>query len=201
MGDEKIKKRRVMGEKKGVGGSYCNFSDLDVKYQGRMLMDEFLRNLGSVSWWLGVVVVGIIINVISHFIPPVLGKLSTRYSDFMMKTSEKNRSEILNIVAHPELIQDYYSEAVLSFLGAGFSYTWVLPLLILTQNRYGIDPFKLPLDMPPETYYVYASMFVFMVFGFALAIIGIRKMSFSRVARALLIEMQNKSEVGEEDAE
>src|SRR5712692_2460018 len=43
-----------------------------------LVMEELARNLGSPSWWVGVVVVGILLNVISAYLKPPIDKaLST----------------------------------------------------------------------------------------------------------------------------
>ena len=67
-------------------------------------MREFLNNLSSLSWWLGVVVVGVVINILSPYISKglekVLIKTSARYRKRIAERSEKRRKRITELKAN-----------------------------------------------------------------------------------------------------
>ena len=76
-------------------------------------MEEFLGNLSSLSWWLGVVVVGILINIISPY-------LNKGFEGILFKTSEnfrkrvKERSEKRNRTI-AELKSDQHKQIMFAF--------------------------------------------------------------------------------------
>jgi hypothetical protein len=67
-------------------------------------MNEFLSNLSSLSWWLGVVVVGIGINILSPYLNKGLEKIlirtSTNFRNKAMERSEKRKSRIDELKAN-----------------------------------------------------------------------------------------------------
>ena len=56
-------------------------------------MDEFANSVSSLSWWLGVVVVGIVLNVVAAYLKPRLDKLFSTMSSSWRNRSEKRFSE------------------------------------------------------------------------------------------------------------
>jgi hypothetical protein len=68
-------------------------------------MDEFLSNLYSLSWWLGVVVVGILINIISPYLnkgmDKILMKTSATFKNKTMERLEKRKQKIDELKADP----------------------------------------------------------------------------------------------------
>ncbi|MGC1377284.1 MAG: hypothetical protein WA821_13725 [Anaerolineales bacterium] len=67
-------------------------------------MSEFLSNLSSVSWWLGVVVVGIGINIISPYfkigLEKILIKTSNNFRNKALERSEKRKRRIDELKAN-----------------------------------------------------------------------------------------------------
>lgn len=56
-------------------------------------MEEFMNNLSSPSWWAGVVIIGILLNVLSGYLKDGLDKGSSRVSRWWANRSEKSRKE------------------------------------------------------------------------------------------------------------
>ena len=52
-------------------------------------MEEFLKSLQSPSWWLGTIVVGILVNIVSPVISRSLEKVSNSWADNRRKQREK----------------------------------------------------------------------------------------------------------------
>lgn len=62
-------------------------------------MNEFLtNNLGSVAWWLSVVAIGIILNILSSYFRDAIDKFLSRISGWWSNRSEKRREEISRLV-------------------------------------------------------------------------------------------------------
>ena len=62
-------------------------------------MDEFLKNLASVGWWLGVVFVGIVLNVFSAYLKSPIDALLSRLFATWSKRSQSAREKHLTAVA------------------------------------------------------------------------------------------------------
>ena len=56
-------------------------------------MNEFWRNLESSSWWIGVVVVGILINILAAYLKPWIDSLMSRVSTRWATRNQKLRDE------------------------------------------------------------------------------------------------------------
>ena len=76
-------------------------------------MDELWRNVGSLSWWVGVVVVGLLVNVIAAYLKPTLDFILSRVSTRWALRSEKLTAERAARIA---LIRVNNTEKVLSAL-------------------------------------------------------------------------------------
>jgi hypothetical protein len=81
-------------------------------------LDDFLKGLASPSWWMGVVIVGIIINVLSAYLKKPLDKLFGSISSGWRERSERKSKE------RNDLIDTLKSDESL------------LVLFALTENRY-----------------------------------------------------------------
>ena len=68
-------------------------------------MDDFSRNLGSLSWWLGVVVVGLVLNLVSAYLKAPFDRLFSAASSRWNRRSELVRTEEAKKVA--ELRNDH----------------------------------------------------------------------------------------------
>ena len=68
-------------------------------------MNEFLVNLSSLSWWLGVVVVGILINVVSPYLnrwlERTLLKTSSTFRRRAIQLSEQRSKKIAELKVDP----------------------------------------------------------------------------------------------------
>src|SRR3990172_8416842 len=56
-------------------------------------MDEFVQNLSSLGWWLGVVIVGLLLNLISAYLKPWLDARLLRVSAWWQRRSEPIKLE------------------------------------------------------------------------------------------------------------
>lgn len=74
-------------------------------------MDEFAQNLTSPAWWVGVVVVGILINLVSAYAKPVLDRITSNFGERWKKRSTARRTayenEIFRLVENGELRRQY----------------------------------------------------------------------------------------------
>ena len=68
-------------------------------------MEELLRNVSSPSWWVGVVIVGILINLISAYLKPridgIASKLSTRRRNQVAADQEFRKAAVERLKADP----------------------------------------------------------------------------------------------------
>ncbi len=68
-------------------------------------MNDFLKNLSSASWWIGVVVVGLIINIVSVYIKANLdsrlAKASTWWQKRSLARNENRKKEIEKLRKNP----------------------------------------------------------------------------------------------------
>lgn len=55
-------------------------------------MNDFLNNLSSLGWWLGVVIVGLLINLVAAYLEPRFGIFMTRTSTWWAKRSAPQRT-------------------------------------------------------------------------------------------------------------
>jgi hypothetical protein len=62
-------------------------------------MRAFLDNLKSPAWWLGIVVVGIVINLISAYLKPRFDSVLARWSVYWATRSTQQREERLHRIA------------------------------------------------------------------------------------------------------
>lgn len=56
-------------------------------------MEQFLKDITSTSWWIGVVVVGIIINLISSYLKPFLDERMSKFSAEKKEALEKSQKQ------------------------------------------------------------------------------------------------------------
>ena len=57
-------------------------------------MREFVTNVYSPSWWIGVVLVSFLINLASAYAKPSLDRLWARYSERRRSQLEQNREKL-----------------------------------------------------------------------------------------------------------
>lgn len=74
-------------------------------------MDEFAKSLTSINWWLGVVLVGILLNVLSSYLKPVVDNLFSKVSFWWRNRSEDARDARARIVA--ELRSDRHKQILM----------------------------------------------------------------------------------------
>lgn len=76
-------------------------------------MDELRKNLTSGSWWIGVVIVGVIINLISAYLKSPTDTLFNRFSVWRssrtekLRTERKNRISLLKSNPHEQLMAQF----------------------------------------------------------------------------------------------
>lgn len=68
-------------------------------------MSDFMQSLTSASWWIGVVVVGIAINLVSAYTKPRLDRMMSRTSKWWASLSQTRRdareSRVVALVGNP----------------------------------------------------------------------------------------------------
>lgn len=100
-------------------------------------MDELVKNLNNVGWWLSAVVVGVLINFLSQYLYPKLAAIPTKSFDKMRSVVEEHEAEtdrqIKILQGHPALLPLYiavetrqYWLASFLFGGAIFMLLWVI---------------------------------------------------------------------------
>ena len=57
----------------------------------RRIMNDFFRSLSSPSWWVGVVIVGILINLVSAYLKPRLDRRLSGWSRWWATRTEEQR--------------------------------------------------------------------------------------------------------------
>jgi hypothetical protein len=61
-------------------------------------MTELINNLSSVSWWIGVVIVGVLINLVSAYIKSPIDKLGSKLSSAWRNRSERSTRRLIAAV-------------------------------------------------------------------------------------------------------
>jgi hypothetical protein len=56
-------------------------------------MDELIKNVTSIAWWIGVVLVGIVLNLVSAYLQPRLDRFLSFVSSTWRLRSEKKREQ------------------------------------------------------------------------------------------------------------
>lgn len=74
-------------------------------------MRAFLDNLKSPAWWLGIVVVGIVINLLSAYLKPRFDSVLARWSVYWATRSKQQQEERLHRIA---LLRDKPLEQILA---------------------------------------------------------------------------------------
>jgi len=68
-------------------------------------MQELLKQISSLSWWIGVVLVGVLVNIASPFISRAIERRLSRFSDWQRRRSqskqEKRQTLLNNLRADP----------------------------------------------------------------------------------------------------
>ncbi len=69
-------------------------------------MDELIKQFQKPEWWISVVVVGLLINIISDYLKPTLDSFFARFSSKVRQTSERQKlvfeSDVQNLINNPE---------------------------------------------------------------------------------------------------
>ncbi|MFA7383247.1 MAG: hypothetical protein WC001_07330 [Desulfurivibrionaceae bacterium] len=91
-------------------------------------MDEFVQNLSSLGWWLGVVLVGLLLNLISAYVKPWLDRRLVRMSAWWQCRSEPVRVETENRIAR--LRNDRHSQHLLLAEEARHRFRGLIHLLL-----------------------------------------------------------------------
>jgi len=99
-------------------------------------MDELLKNLTSLSWWIGVVIVGFLVNISSSYFKPWFDKISSRYSEKKKLESEERQrvfeDTVQYLIENPfELLEIrltviYYNLRMILFIAAGIFFSLLL---------------------------------------------------------------------------
>jgi hypothetical protein len=74
-------------------------------------MEELIKNLSSISWWFGIVFVGIVLNVLSAYLKPALDSSFSKISSRWRNRSEDARTSRALIVS--ELRNDKHQQLLM----------------------------------------------------------------------------------------
>lgn len=106
-------------------------------------MDEVLQNMSSASWWFGVVLVGLTINLVAAYLKPrmdsVLSRVSKRWAANSAIKREEREARILTLIASEhEQILNRTEELRLRI--RSFCYTFDASLLFLLGFSFQFIP-------------------------------------------------------------
>ena len=70
-----------------------------VLYVRSASLDEFLKNTSSAAWWIGVVVVGVVLNLVSAYLKKPIDLILSAVSSRWRRRSESARRERVALIA------------------------------------------------------------------------------------------------------
>ncbi len=70
-------------------------------------MEEILKNVSSISWWFGVVFVGVLVSLIAGYLKPRIDNWLTNYSKSRRNKSEKTKQEWASEVSRLQVDENY----------------------------------------------------------------------------------------------
>jgi hypothetical protein len=97
-------------------------------------MDKFLKDVSSLYWWISVVVVGIIVGIVSNYLPLILSKLGIKLRGVWLERIDKSKrareEEIRRIVDNPDELPFKYTIYLRKLLGVVlffvlFGFFWI----------------------------------------------------------------------------
>lgn len=114
-------------------------------------MDEFAKTVASPYWWLSIVLVGILINLVSAYIKPVLDRAMSRVSLAWRTRNDQRRAEYereLNaLVGNVELQRKYEHLELRRVLDALFGLTFALLLLLFKAVSLAVPALSIARDL------------------------------------------------------
>lgn len=151
-------------------------------------MTDFVQQITSLSWWLGVVIVGIAINLFSAFIKPRLdafaGILSERIRE---KNNEKKVAWKKDV--HRLSVDNIYRETFSSKVSIEYLESIFLVLmgvsLFLIGSAIGTTVPTIEFQFLSEKFWVLSRLFVFLVGSISMLIGMINHTTASRMVRKL----------------
>lgn len=108
-------------------------------------MNEFLNNLSSAYWWLSVVAVGIVINLVSHFLQKKLDSQLSKASTWWQRMSDKQKRKRLEEIERLRNAQEQllasFSELRYRIRATMYTVFGVGFMIIGTNNNlFSLDP-------------------------------------------------------------
>ena len=107
-------------------------------------MSNFLENLKDPSWWLGVVLIGIIINLFSSWLKPkfdsYISNISNSYKKRITQQKEKTEQKIQSLIDDDEF--DYYNNELNQNFSRLNTQTLLL-LIFIFSGFFIVNQFKL----------------------------------------------------------
>lgn len=129
-------------------------------------MTDFIQQIASLSWWLGVVVVGIAINLFSALIKPRLDALAGRLSKRIRDRNKKKKDAWEKDVSHLSEDDNYrvtYSNKVnLEHLESIFSMLIGMSLFLIGSSIGRMAP-DIELKVLAERYQTLARLLLFLI--------------------------------------
>src|ERR1041385_3530437 len=115
-------------------------------------MRDFIGNLGSLSWWFSVVLVGILINLAAAYLKP---RIDLSWSDFYSRWRERRRAKQQlrdNMKAHDltQLRDDSYRQVLLAVSLINLKlrlFVWIIFLFLVIATLVRLDRLLQPYTM------------------------------------------------------
>ncbi len=150
-------------------------------------MKEFLSNLGTAYWWLSVVVVGILINLISAYLKPRFDSKFSSASTWWRNKSEAQKAERRKMIAK---LRGNHHEQIMVFLEAVFLLLIAL-LFIFVGGMFGLLVDAVKQNASPTFRTILSA--ISLVVGVALLIRGMIRM-MAAFDKGILIQQVRQEE-------
>ena len=165
-------------------------------------MKEFLANLGSLAWWVSVVIVGILINLASAYLKSRLDSSLSRTSTRWRLRSEAQRLQRSKAIA---ALRENWNEQVLMgisqlrneirtvgiLLASVACLSFITLLIVVPLN----DPIWWPLSQEAVSRIVKVSKFIFLFLGSVAVLVAMSLFFQARYQRRLLQEARRQPDL------
>ena len=171
-------------------------------------MDEIIKNLGTASWWFGVVFVGILVSLIASFVKPKIDAWLAIFSRSRREANEQKQNkwnEEVDRLVEKEEFRTFYLAKIshahgqstffmlmgmsMFFLGNIISIIFQLPHMVDSEEVSKAVEFITSL---PEEKITYITRLVLYNFGALCILVGMREYKVAQINKELLKESIEK---------
>lgn len=106
------------------------------------MFDDFLKEIAKPSWWIGIVVVGFLINLASAYAKPLIDKLLGRFWLTSKQAAERRQAfiteHVKELLQSPQLVVELKLDILIDTLRAAFIASMAIIcflLIVLSQNE------------------------------------------------------------------